>query len=265
MTFGREWLSCRATGHRSRAFYLVKLSTFCIDPVDPHRFCNWIPLQGNPDVKAVAKAGIETPSKSRLPVIHTPGKTRRFIAAALPALGIAAVVVVPVGWLLLHGSHGGEGTYRQVEKINVAVHPAHISPDGAGEPSKTPARVVDSERKNQIATSLTRTSSIPPKEQPGKIVWKADQKIRHINGRRVDNQQHVADRNAHPLSDGPGSRSHDPVDVDLLAVQLAPHQSIDEPYVERRPRQMAVAAAAVDWQSALSHRRLTEIPDQFIH
>ncbi|KVU35381.1 hypothetical protein WK65_25725 [Burkholderia ubonensis] len=251
---GREWAFRGTSDARSGSPYTARTETTCIDVDAPHRACHWTP-SSNAEPEPVVVHPRSHPDAA--------APARRAVLASCWTLGALGII----GWL-------------------IAAHEPAFDP--ARVPGNTQTGVTAISRIAQSpepALAAARVPATEPSVHAAPMTAKAEHPVvTHAAAlprtRRASERQATA--RAQPAMPGVAARvqpAPPPAAASVLrrASTSAPLDDLDDPRtlialekVLRTEQPAAVrapqtAAADGDWTSRLSHRRLTDTPDAFMH
>ncbi|WP_080495219.1 hypothetical protein [Burkholderia ubonensis] len=254
---GREWTFRGTSDARSGSPYTARTETTCIDVDAPHRACHWTP-SSNAEPEPVVVHPRSHPDAA--------APARRAVLASCWTLGALGII----GWLIaahepaFDPARAPGNTQTGVTAISRIAQPP--------EPALAAARVPATEPSVHAAPMTAKT------EHPVVTHAAALPRTRRASERQATARAQPAMPAAHHRVAARVQPAPPPAAASALrrASMSAPLDDLDDPRtliaLEKtlRTEQPAVRApqtAAADgaWTSRLSHRRLTDTPDAFMH
>ncbi|KVZ37940.1 hypothetical protein WL13_20115 [Burkholderia ubonensis] len=255
---GREWTFRGTSDARSGSPYTARTETTCIDVDAPHRACHWTP-SSNAEPEPVVVHPRSHPDAA--------APARRAVLASCWTLGALGII----GWLIaahepaFDPARAPGNTQTGVTAISRIAQPP--------EPALAAARVPATEP-SVHAAPMTAKAEHPVVTHAAALPWTGRASERQATARAQPAMPAAHHRVAARVQPAPPpaaasalrrasmSAPLDDLDDPRTLIALEKALRTEQPAAVRAPQ---TAAADGDWTSRLSHRRLTDTPDAFMH
>ncbi|KVL09525.1 hypothetical protein [Burkholderia ubonensis] len=256
--FGREWTFRGTSDTRSGSPYTARTETTCIDVDAPHRACHWTP-SSNAEPEPVVVHPRSHPDAA--------APARRAVLASCWTLGALGII----GWLIaahepaFDPARAPGNTQTGVTAISRIAQPPEPALAAARVPATEPsvhAAPMTAKAEHPVVThaaALPRTRRASERQATARA-QPAMPAAHHRVAARVQPAPPPAAASA--LRRAPMSAPLDDLDNPRTLIALEKALRTEQPAAVRAPQS---AAADGDWTSRLSHRRLTDTPDAFMH
>ncbi|KVD00716.1 hypothetical protein [Burkholderia ubonensis] len=255
---GREWTFRGTSDARSGSPYTARTETTCIDVDAPHRACHWTP-SSNAKPEPVVVHPRSHPDAA--------APARRAVLASCWTLGALGII----GWLIaahepaFDPARAPGNTQTGVTAISRIAQPPELALAAARVPATEPsvhAAPMTAKAEHPVVThaaALPRTGRASERQATARA-QPAMPAAHHRVAARVQPAPPPAAASA--LRRASMSAPLDDLDDPRTLIALEKALRIEQPAAVRAPQ---TAAADGDWTSRLSHRRLTDTPDAFMH
>ncbi|KVD81604.1 hypothetical protein WI89_04095 [Burkholderia ubonensis] len=255
---GREWAFRGTSDARSGSPYTARTETTCIDVDAPHRACHWTPSSN-------AKPEPVVVHRRSHPDAAAPA--RRAVLASCWTLGALGMI----GWLIaahepaFDPARAPGNTQTGVTAISRIAQPPEPALAAARVPATEPsvhAAPMTAKAEHPVVThaaALPRTGRASERQATARA-QPAMPAAHHRVAARVQPAPPPAAASA--LRRASMSAPLDDLDDPRTLIALEKALRTEQPAAVRAPQ---TAAADGDWTSRLSHRRLTDTPDAFMH
>ncbi|KVP54251.1 hypothetical protein [Burkholderia ubonensis] len=255
---GREWAFRGTSDARSGSPYTARTETTCIDVDAPHRACHWTP-SSNAKPEPVVVHPRSHPDAAAPP--------RRAVLASCWTLGALGII----GWLIaahepaFDPARAPGNTQTGVTAISRIAQPPEPALAAARVPATEPsvhAAPMTAKAEHPVVThaaALPRTRRASERQATARA-QPAMPAAHHRVAARVQPAPPPAAASA--LRRASMSAPLDDLDDPRTLIALEKALRTEQPAAVRAPQ---TAAADGDWTSRLSHRRLTDTPDAFMH
>ncbi|KVP38909.1 hypothetical protein [Burkholderia ubonensis] len=255
---GREWTFRGTSDARSGSPYTARTETTCIDVDAPHRACHWTP-SSNAEPEPVVVHPRSHPDAA--------APARRAVLASCWTLGALGII----GWLIaahepaFDPTRAPGNTQTGVTAISRIAQPPEPALAAARVPATAPsvhAAPMTAKAEHPVvahAAALPRTGRASERQATARA-QPAMPAAHHRVAARVQPAPPPAAASA--LRRASMSAPLDDLDDPRTLIALEKALRIEQPAAVRAPQ---TAAADGDWTSRLSHRRLTDTPDAFMH
>ncbi|KVN81059.1 hypothetical protein [Burkholderia ubonensis] len=256
--FGREWTFRGTSDTRSGSPYTARTETTCIDVDAPHRACHWTP-SSNAEPEPVVVHPRSHPDAA--------APARRAVLASCWTLGALGII----GWLIaahepaFDPARAPGNTQTGVTAISRIAQPPEPALAAARVPATEPsvhAAPMTAKAEHPVVThaaALPRTRRASERQATARA-QPAMPAAHHRVAARVQPAPPPAAASA--LRRASMSAPLDDLDNPRTLIALEKALRTEQPAAVRAPQ---TAAADGDWTSRLSHRRLTDAPDAFMH
>ncbi|KVD38128.1 hypothetical protein WI84_12485 [Burkholderia ubonensis] len=255
---GREWTFRGTSDARSGSPYTARTETTCIDVDAPHRACHWTP-SSNAKPEPVVVHPRSHPDAA--------APARRAVLASCWTLGALGII----GWLIaahepaFDPARAPGNTQTGVTAISRIAQPPEPALAAARVPATEPsvhAAPMTAKAEHPVVThaaALPRTRRASERQATARA-QPAMPAAHHRVAARVQPAPPPAAASA--LRRASMSAPLDDLDDPRTLIALEKALRTEQPAAVRAPQ---TAAADGDWTSRLSHRRLTDTPDAFMH
>ncbi|KVW21217.1 hypothetical protein [Burkholderia ubonensis] len=255
---GREWTFRGTSDARSGSPYTARTETTCIDVDAPHRACHWTP-SSNAKPEPVVVHPRSHPDAA--------APARRAVLASCWTLGALGII----GWLIaahepaFDPARAPGNTQTGVTAISRIAQPPEPVLAAARVPATEPsvhAAPMTAKAEHPVvahAAALPRTRRASERQATARA-QPAMPAAHHRVAARVQPAPPPAAASA--LRRASMSAPLDDLDDPRTLIALEKALRTEQPAAVRAPQ---TAAADGDWTSRLSHRRLTDTPDAFMH
>ncbi|KWI29815.1 hypothetical protein WM04_17160 [Burkholderia ubonensis] len=255
---GREWAFRGTSDARSGSPYTARTETTCIDVDAPHRACHWTP-SSNAKPEPVVVHPRSHPDAA--------APARRAVLASCWTLGALGMI----GWLIaahepaFDPARAPGNTQTGVTAISRIAQPPEPALAAARVPATEPsvhAAPMTAKAEHPVVThaaALPRTGRASERQATARA-QPAMPAAHHRVAARVQPAPPPAAASA--LRRASTSAPLDDLDDPQTLIALEKALRTEQPAAVRAPQ---TAAADGDWTSRLSHRRLTDTPDAFMH
>ncbi|KWI78672.1 hypothetical protein WM09_26505 [Burkholderia ubonensis] len=255
---GREWAFRGTSDARSGSPYTARTETTCIDVDAPHRACHWTP-SSNAKPEPVVVHPRSHPDAA--------APARRAVLASCWTLGALGII----GWLIaahepaFDPARAPGNTQTGVTAISRIAQPPEPALAAARVPATEPsvhAAPMTAKTEHPVVThaaALPRTRRASERQATARA-QPAMPAAHHRVAARVQPAPPPAAASA--LRRASMSAPLDDLDNPRTLIALEKALRTEQPAAVRAPQ---TAAADGDWTSRLSHRRLTDTPDAFMH
>ncbi|KWH20020.1 hypothetical protein WL97_00720 [Burkholderia ubonensis] len=255
---GREWTFRGTSDARSGSPYTARTETTCIDVNAPHRACHWTP-SSNAEPEPVVVHPRSHPDAA--------APARRAVLASCWTLGALGII----GWLIaahepaFDPARAPGNTQTGVTAISRIAQPPELALAAARVPATEPsvhAAPMTAKTEHPVVThaaALPRTGRASERQATARA-QPAIPAAHHRVAARVQPAPPPAAASA--LRRASMSAPLDDLDDPRTLIALEKALRTEQPAAVRAPQ---TAAADGDWTSRLSHRRLTDTPDAFMH
>ncbi|KVC92809.1 hypothetical protein WI76_28580 [Burkholderia ubonensis] len=255
---GREWAFRGTSDARSGSPYTARTETTCIDVDAPHRACHWTP-SSNAKPEPVVVHPRSHPDAA--------APARRAVLASCWTLGALGII----GWLIaahepaFDPARAPGNTQTGVTAISRIAQPPEPALAAARVPATEPsvhAAPMTAKTEHPVVThaaALPRTRRASERQATARA-QPAMPAAHHRVAARVQPAPPPAAASA--LRRASMSAPLDDLDDPRTLIALEKALRTEQPAAVRAPQ---TAAADGDWTSRLSHRRLTDTPDAFMH
>ncbi|KWA70770.1 hypothetical protein WL28_15550 [Burkholderia ubonensis] len=255
---GREWAFRGTSDARSGSPYTARTETTCIDVDAPHRACHWTP-SSNAKPEPVVVHPRSHPDAA--------APARRAVLASCWTLGALGII----GWLIaahepaFDPARAPGNTQTGVTAISRIAQPPEPALAAARVPATEPsvhAAPMTAKAEHPVVThaaALPRTRRASERQATARA-QPAMPAAHHRVAARVQPAPPPAAASA--LRRASMSAPLDDLDDPRTLIALEKALRTEQPAAVRAPQ---TAAADGDWTSRLSHRRLTDTPDAFMH
>ncbi|KVD54221.1 hypothetical protein WI87_25110 [Burkholderia ubonensis] len=255
---GREWAFRGTSDARSGSPYTARTETTCIDVDAPHRACHWTP-SSNAKPEPVVVHPRSHPDAA--------APARRAVLASCWTLGALGII----GWLIAAHEPAFDparvpgNTQTGVTAISRIAQPPEPALAAARVPAAEPsvhAAPMTAKAEHPVVThaaALPRTRRASERQATARA-QPAMPAAHHRVAARVQPAPPPAAASA--LRRASMSAPLDDLDDPRTLIALEKALRTEQPAAVRAPQ---TAAANGDWTSRLSHRRLTDTPDAFMH
>ncbi|KVP85448.1 hypothetical protein WJ95_18045 [Burkholderia ubonensis] len=255
---GREWAFRGTSDARSGSPYTARTETTCIDVDAPHRACHWTP-SSNAEPEPVVVHPRSHPDAA--------APARRAVLASCWTLGALGII----GWLIAAHEPAFDparvpgNTQTGVTAISRIAQPPEPALAAARVPAAEPsvhAAPMTAKAEHPVVThaaALPRTGRASERQATARA-QPAMPAAHHRVAARVQPAPPPAAASA--LRRASMSAPLDDLDDPRTLIALEKALRTEQPAAVRAPQ---TAAADGDWTSRLSHRRLTDTPDAFMH
>ncbi|KVR05321.1 hypothetical protein WK09_28050 [Burkholderia ubonensis] len=255
---GREWAFRGTSDARSGSPYTARTETTCIDVDAPHRACHWTP-SSNAKPEPVVVHPRSHPDAA--------APARRAVLASCWTLGALGII----GWLIaahepaFDPARAPGNTQTGVTAISRIAQPPEPALAAARVPATEPsvhAAPMTAKAEHPVvahAAALPRTRRASERQATARA-QPAMPAAHHRVAARVQPAPPPAAASA--LRRASMSAPLDDLDDPRTLIALEKALRTEQPAAVRAPQ---TAAADGDWTSRLSHRRLTDTPDAFMH
>ncbi|KVX97981.1 hypothetical protein [Burkholderia ubonensis] len=255
---GREWAFRGTSDARSGSPYTARTETTCIDVDAPHRACHWTP-SSNAEPEPVVVHPRSHPDAA--------APARRAVLASCWTLGALGII----GWLIAAHEPAFDparvpgNAQTGVTAISRIAQPPEPALAAARVPATEPsvhAAPMTAKTEHPVVThaaALPRTGRASERQATARA-QPAMPAAHHRVAARV--QPAPPPAAASVLRRASMSAPLDDLDDPRTLIALEKALRIEQPAAVRAPQ---TAAADRDWTSRLSHRRLTDTPDAFMH
>ncbi|WP_080494544.1 hypothetical protein [Burkholderia ubonensis] len=255
---GREWTFRGTSDARSGSPYTARTETTCIDVDAPHRACHWMP-SSNAKPEPVVVHPRSHPDAA--------APARRAVLASCWTLGALGII----GWLIaahepaFDPARAPGNTQTGVTAISRIAQPPEPALAAARVPATEPsvhAAPMTAKAEHPVVThaaALPRTRRASERQATARA-QPAMPAAHHRVAARV--QPAPPPAAASVLRRASTSAPLDDLDDPRTLIALEKALRTEQPAAVRAPQ---TAAADGDWTSRLSHRRLTDTPDAFMH
>ncbi|KWE77031.1 hypothetical protein WL78_04575 [Burkholderia ubonensis] len=255
---GREWAFRGTSDARSGSPYTARTETTCIDVDAPHRACHWTP-SSNAEPEPVVVHPRSHPDAA--------APARRAVLASCWTLGALGII----GWLIaahepaFDPARAPGNTQTGVTAISRIAQPPEPALAAARVPATEPsvhAAPMTAKAEHPVVThaaALPRTGRASERQATARA-QPAMPAAHHRVAARVQPAPPPAAASA--LRRASMSAPLDDLDDPRTLIALEKALRTEQPAAVRAPQ---TAAADGDWTSRLSHRRLTDTPDAFMH
>ncbi|KVD65295.1 hypothetical protein [Burkholderia ubonensis] len=255
---GREWAFRGTSDARSGSPYTARTETTCIDVDAPHRACHWTP-SSNAEPEPVVVHPRSHPDAA--------APARRAVLASCWTLGALGII----GWLIaahepaFDPARAPGNTQTGVTAISRIAQPPEPALAAARVPATEPsvhAAPMTAKAEHPVVThaaALPRTGRASERQATARA-QPAMPAAHHRVATRVQPAPPPAAASA--LRRASMSAPLDDLDDPRTLIALEKALRTEQPAAVRAPQ---TAAADGDWTSRLSHRRLTDTPDAFMH
>ncbi|KVD50138.1 hypothetical protein WI85_13560 [Burkholderia ubonensis] len=255
---GREWAFRGTSDARSGSPYTARTETTCIDVDAPHRACHWTP-SSNAKPEPVVVHPRSHPDAA--------APARRAVLASCWTLGALGII----GWLIaahepaFDPARAPGNTQTGVTAISRIAQPPEPALAAARVPATEPsvhAAPMTAKTEHPVVThaaALPRTGRASERQATARA-QPAMPAAHHRVAARV--QPAPPPSAASALRRASMSAPLDDLDDPRTLIALEKALRTEQPAAVRAPQ---TAAADGDWTSRLSHRRLTDTPDAFMH
>ncbi|KVG38455.1 hypothetical protein [Burkholderia ubonensis] len=255
---GREWAFRGTSDARSGSPYTARTETTCIDVDAPHRACHWTP-SSNAEPEPVVVHPRSHPDAA--------APARRAVLASCWTLGALGII----GWLIAAHEPAFDparvpgNTQTGVTAISRIAQPPEPALAAARVPATEPsvhAAPMTAKAEHPVVThaaALPRTRRASERQATARA-QPAMPAAHHRVAARV--QPAPPPAAASVLRRASTSAPLDDLDDPRTLIALEKALRTEQPAAVRAPQ---TAAADGDWTSRLSHRRLTDTPDAFMH
>ncbi|KVW60724.1 hypothetical protein [Burkholderia ubonensis] len=255
---GREWAFRGTSDARSGSPYTARTETTCIDVDAPHRACHWTP-SSNAEPEPVVVHPRSHPDAA--------APARRAVLASCWTLGALGII----GWLIaahepaFDPARAPGNTQTGVTAISRIAQPPEPALAAARVPATAPsvhAAPMTAKAEHPVvahAAALPRTGRASERQATARA-QPAMPAAHHRVAARVQPAPPPAAASA--LRRASMSAPLDDLDDPRTLIALEKALRTEQPAAVRAPQ---TAAADGDWTSRLSHRRLTDTPDAFMH
>ncbi|KWN78477.1 hypothetical protein [Burkholderia ubonensis] len=255
---GREWAFRGTSDARSGSPYTARTETTCIDVDAPHRACHWTP-SSNAKPEPVVVHPRSHPDAA--------APARRAVLASCWTLGALGII----GWLIaahepaFDPARAPGNTQAGVTAISRIAQPPEPALAAARVPATEPSvhgAPMTAKAEHPVVThaaALPRTRRTSERQATARA-QPAMPAAHHRVAARV--QPAPPPAAASVLRRASTSAPLDDLDDPRTLIALEKVLRTEQPAAVRAPQ---TAAADGDWTSRLSHRRLTDTPDAFMH
>ncbi|KWA82133.1 hypothetical protein WL29_27775 [Burkholderia ubonensis] len=255
---GREWTFRGTSDARSGSPYTARTETTCIDVDAPHRACHWTP-SSNAEPEPVVVHPRSHPDAA--------APARRAVLASCWTLGALGII----GWLIaahepaFDPARAPGNTQTGVTTISRIAQPPEPALAAARVPATEPsvhAVPMTAKAEHPVVThaaALPRTGRASERQATARA-QPAMPAAHHRVAAHVQPAPPPAAASA--LRRASMSAPLDDLDDPRTLIALEKALRTEQPAAVRAPQ---TAAADGDWTSRLSHRRLTDTPDAFMH
>ncbi|KVC98944.1 hypothetical protein WI78_11080 [Burkholderia ubonensis] len=255
---GREWAFRGTSDARSGSPYTARTETTCIDVDAPHRACHWTP-SSNAEPEPVVVHPRSHPDAA--------APARRAVLASCWTLGALGII----GWLIVahepafDPARAPGNTQTGATAISRIAQPPEPALAAARVPATEPsvhAAPMTAKAEHPVVThaaALPRTRRASERQATARA-QPAMPAAHHRVAARV--QPAPPPAAASVLRRASTSAPLDDLDDPRTLIALEKALRTEQPAAVRAPQ---TAAADGDWTSRLSHRRLTDTPDAFMH
>ncbi|KWC54486.1 hypothetical protein [Burkholderia ubonensis] len=255
---GREWAFRGTSDARSGSPYTARTETTCIDVDAPHRACHWTP-SSNAKPEPVVVHPRSHPDAA--------APARRAVLASCWTLGALGII----GWLIaahepaFDPARAPGNTQAGVTAISRIAQPPEPALAAARVPATEPSvhgAPMTAKAEHPVVThaaALPRTRRASERQATARA-QPAMPAAHHRVAARVQPAPPPAAASA--LRRASMSAPLDDLDDPRTLIALEKALRTEQPAAVRAPQ---TAAADGDWTSRLSHRRLTDTPDAFMH
>ncbi|KVW28607.1 hypothetical protein WK94_08310 [Burkholderia ubonensis] len=255
---GREWAFRGTSDARSGSPYTARTETTCIDVDAPHRACHWTP-SSNAKPEPVVVHPRSHPDAA--------APARRAVLASCWTLGALGII----GWLIaahepaFDPARAPGNTQTGVTAISRIAQPPEPALAAARVPATEPsvhAVPMTAKAEHPVVThaaALPRTGRASERQATARA-QPAMPAAHHRVAAHVQPAPPPAAASA--LRRASMSAPLDDLDDPRTLIALEKALRTEQPAAVRAPQ---TAAADGDWTSRLSHRRLTDTPDAFMH
>ncbi|KVZ15635.1 hypothetical protein [Burkholderia ubonensis] len=255
---GREWTFRGTSDARSGSAYTARTETTCIDVDAPHRACHWTP-SSNAEPEPVVVRPRSHPDAA--------APARRAVRASCWTLGALGII----GWLIaahepaFDPARAPGNTQTGVTAISRIAQPPEPALAAARVPATEPsvhAAPMTAKAEHPVVThaaALPRTRRASERQATARA-QPAMPAAHHRVAARVQPAPPPAAASA--LRRASMSAPLDDLDNPRTLIALEKALRTEQPAAVRAQQ---AAAADGDWTSRLSHRRLTDAPDAFMH
>ncbi|WP_080494799.1 hypothetical protein [Burkholderia ubonensis] len=255
---GREWAFRGTSDARSGSPYTARTETTCIDVDAPHRACHWTP-SSNAKPEPVVVHPRSHPDAA--------APARRAVLASCWTLGALGII----GWLIaahepaFDPARAPGNTQTGVTAISRIAQPPEPALAAARVPATEPSvhgAPMTAKAEHPVVThaaALPRTRRASERQATARA-QPAMPAAHHRVAARVQPAPPPAAASA--LRRASMSAPLDDLDDPRTLIALEKALRTEQPAAVRAPQ---TAAADGDWTSRLSHRRLTDTPDAFMH
>ncbi|KVX10052.1 hypothetical protein WL01_23650 [Burkholderia ubonensis] len=255
---GREWAFRGTSDARSGSPYTARTETTCIDVDAPHRACHWTP-SSNAEPEPVVVHPRSHPDAA--------APARRAVLASCWTLGALGII----GWLIaahepaFDPARAPGNTQTGVTAISRIAQPPEPALAAARVPATEPsvhAAPMTAKTEHPVVThaaALPRTGRASERQATARA-QPTMPAAHHRVAARVQPAPPPAAASA--LRRASMSAPLDDLDDPRTLIALEKALRTEQPAAVRAPQ---TAAAYGDWTSRLSHRRLTDTPDAFMH
>ncbi|KWB87903.1 hypothetical protein [Burkholderia ubonensis] len=255
---GREWAFRGTSDARWGSPYTARTETTCIDVDAPHRACHWTP-SSNAEPEPVVVHPRSHPDAA--------APARRAVLASCWTLGALGII----GWLIaahepaFDPARAPGNTQTGVTAISRIAQPPEPALAAARVPATAPsvhAAPMTAKAEHPVvahAAALPRTGRASERQATARA-QPAMPAAHHRVAARVQPAPPPAAASA--LRRASMSAPLDDLDDPRTLIALEKALRTEQPAAVRAPQ---TAAADGDWTSRLSHRRLTDTPDAFMH
>ncbi|KVX31721.1 hypothetical protein WL04_19305 [Burkholderia ubonensis] len=255
---GREWAFRGTSDARSGSPYTARTETTCIDVDAPHRACHWTP-SSNAEPEPVVVQPRSHPDAA--------APARRAVLASCWTLGALGII----GWLIaahepaFDPARAPGNTQTGVTAISRIAQPPEPALAAARVPATEPsvhAAPMTAKAEHPVVThaaALPRTRRASERQATARA-QPTMPAAHHRVAARVQPAPPPAAASA--LRRASMSAPLDDLDDPRTLIALEKALRTEQPAAVRAPQ---TAAADGDWTSRLSHRRLTDTPDAFMH
>ncbi|KWE95021.1 hypothetical protein [Burkholderia ubonensis] len=255
---GREWTFRGTSDARSGSPYTARTETTCIDVDAPHRACHWTP-SSNAEPEPVVVHPRSHPDAA--------APARRAVLASCWTLGALGII----GWLIaahepaFDPARAPGNTQTGVTAISRIAQPPELALAAARVPATEPsvhAAPMTAKTEHPVVThaaALPRTGRASERQATARA-QPAMPAAHHRVAARVQPAPPPAAASA--LRRASTSAPLDDLDDPRTLIALEKALRTEQPAAVRAPQ---TTAADGDWTSRLSHRRLTDTPDAFMH
>ncbi|KVT74496.1 hypothetical protein WK56_07560 [Burkholderia ubonensis] len=270
---GREWTFRGTSAARSGSTYTARTETTCIDVDAPHRACHWTPSSNVKPEPVVVRPRSHPDAAA---------PARRAVLASCWTLGALGII----GWLIaahepaFDPARAPGNTQTGVTAINRIAQPPEPALAAARVPATEPS--VHAAPEAAAARPVITADAAPmtaKAEHPVVTHAAALPRTRRASERQATARARPAMPAAHhrvaarvqpapppaaasALRRASMSTPLDDLDNPRTLIALEKALRTEQPAAVRAPQ---TAAADGDWTSRLSHRRLTDAPDAFMH